>query len=354
MKYDARLSPQDHVNSRGVRLEGVADILRQGRGQTPDYLNVCYAKKDVVDTNKVEYKGCKIETKDCTHLGLMEFGKNYSAGDEAESALQRCINGAPRGIKKSEPPSALSPVVNPEPASVNFPMKYDARLSPQDHVNSRGVHLESVADILRQDRANFHKLHKKDPEDTSANFFNTEAHRNQIETMVAHHPLPEDTVNAILKGTPLVHVAIYPERLDVNVIKQGQALAQTTRSKIRDFLLRYYKMGESNVPENELTYYAPRIEDYFGRGTISQDVILREQLAYAKKFPKRSYELVSLESIKEIPQNGTTEYIVHPTLRWRTVDTDGHSKSGTTKQRVKLIRVGESFQIKGIRGKGVR
>ncbi len=43
---------------------------------------------------------------------------------------------------------------------------YVARLSAQDHFNSKGVRLESVAAIIRQDRANYHKFNLRDPEDT--------------------------------------------------------------------------------------------------------------------------------------------------------------------------------------------
>ena len=104
------------------------------------------------------------------------------------------------------------------------------------------------------------------------------------------------------------------------------------------------------MSEKKLIYYDPEIEDYFGRGAISKDEILYDQLAYVKKFPKRSYKLISLEIIKAIPHNGTTVYVVYPTLRWRVVDAKGQHKSGTTKQRVKLIQVGKSFRIKAIRG----
>ena len=42
---------------------------------------------------------------------------------------------------------------------------YVARLGSNDHFNSSGKRLTSVAAIIRQDRANFHKLGLRDIED---------------------------------------------------------------------------------------------------------------------------------------------------------------------------------------------
>ena len=39
---------------------------------------------------------------------------------------------------------------------------YNARLSARDHYNSNGERLRTVAAILRQDRANFHRFNRRD------------------------------------------------------------------------------------------------------------------------------------------------------------------------------------------------
>ncbi|MDP3009511.1 MAG: hypothetical protein Q8N30_10660 [Methylococcales bacterium] len=48
---------------------------------------------------------------------------------------------------------------------------YSARLSADDHTNSDGKKLTAVADIIRQDRANFHKFNLRDNDDTADSFF---------------------------------------------------------------------------------------------------------------------------------------------------------------------------------------
>jgi hypothetical protein len=57
-------------------------------------------------------------------------------------------------------------------------VSYHARLSEQDHFSTDGKRLESVAAILSQDRANYHRFHKRDTNDQSDPFFTTKAHRD--------------------------------------------------------------------------------------------------------------------------------------------------------------------------------
>jgi hypothetical protein len=56
-------------------------------------------------------------------------------------------------------------------------ISYHARLSEQDHYNAGGRRLRSVAAILEQDRANFHRFGKRDRSDQTDPFFKSGAHR---------------------------------------------------------------------------------------------------------------------------------------------------------------------------------
>jgi hypothetical protein len=62
-------------------------------------------------------------------------------------------------------------------ANASEVVNYHARLSEQDHLSADGKHLESVAAILSQDRANYHRFHKRDTNDQGDSFFITKAHR---------------------------------------------------------------------------------------------------------------------------------------------------------------------------------
>lgn len=86
---------------------------------------------------------------------------------------------------------------------------YTARLSAQDHFNSRGARLNSAAAIIRQDRANFHEFGVTDEEDWSDEFFVLKRNRDLLERYLANGRADPGVLNAIVNGTPLIRVDIY-------------------------------------------------------------------------------------------------------------------------------------------------
>lgn len=77
----------------------------------------------------------------------------------------------------------LAVLITPAPAGELLD-RYVARLSAADHYNSKGVRLDNPAAIIRQDRANFHKYGKRDPEDQSDRYFATAKNRQWLENML--------------------------------------------------------------------------------------------------------------------------------------------------------------------------
>ncbi len=97
---------------------------------------------------------------------------------------------------------------------------YRARLSARDHQNSAGTPLTSAIEILRQDRANFHKG-KGDTEDDTDAVFATFQNRKTMETL---RLLPVGASRAawekiIVKGTPLVEVRVSGDSLSVEILE---------------------------------------------------------------------------------------------------------------------------------------
>ena len=92
---------------------------------------------------------------------------------------------------------------------------YVARLSANDHFNSKGKRLRSVAAIMRQDRANYHKFGIRDSEDTGDDFFSNKSNRAILERMLNRGYISEKTKNAILNKTPLILVQIFDDYVKV-------------------------------------------------------------------------------------------------------------------------------------------
>lgn len=92
---------------------------------------------------------------------------------------------------------------------------YTARLGSADHFNSRGKRLTSVAAIIRQDRANFHKFGVRDFEDQGDRFFSNKAKRARLESMLNRGFMSKETRNGIINGTPLITIHIYSDYIEV-------------------------------------------------------------------------------------------------------------------------------------------
>lgn len=86
---------------------------------------------------------------------------------------------------------------------------YTARLSSADHFNSSGERLTSPAAIIRQDRANFHKFGIRDDEDESDRFFADQGNRALMERLLERGRTSRSARNAIVDGTPLIHMNVY-------------------------------------------------------------------------------------------------------------------------------------------------
>lgn len=94
---------------------------------------------------------------------------------------------------------------------------YTARLSSEDHFNSDGERLTSVAAIIRQDRANYHKYKIRDNEDQYDSLFADKGNRARLEAMLNRGFISKATKNAILNGTPVIFVKIYKNHIDVSL-----------------------------------------------------------------------------------------------------------------------------------------
>lgn len=97
--------------------------------------------------------------------------------------------------------------------------EYTARIGPEDHFNSAGDRLETVAAILRQDRANMHRFDQADDEDESDDYFVDPQTRGLFEWLVSRGLVRVDTQRAIINGNPLVQVTVFERRADVVVLE---------------------------------------------------------------------------------------------------------------------------------------
>src|SRR5947209_11378986 len=71
---------------------------------------------------------------------------------------------------------------------------------------------------------------------------------------------------------------------------EAQKAGAVSKAEIRDFLRRYFDACESPNPEDELGFYADRVE-YFDHGVVDKPYIRNELAVYLQRWPNRKYSL---------------------------------------------------------------
>jgi len=96
---------------------------------------------------------------------------------------------------------------------------YQARISGQDHQASDGYPLDTAAQMVRQDRANWHKFGNSDSEDQDDPWFGSNGQRSRLERMLGQGGAMSSGVRrAIINGEPLIEVEVYRNSVRVSII----------------------------------------------------------------------------------------------------------------------------------------
>jgi len=96
---------------------------------------------------------------------------------------------------------------------------YVARISDNDHHASDGYPLDTAAQMVRQDRANWHKFGSGDAEDENDVWFGSTAARARFEKMLGNgSAMSGATRKAIANGEPIVEVEVYRQSVKVRIL----------------------------------------------------------------------------------------------------------------------------------------
>ncbi len=97
---------------------------------------------------------------------------------------------------------------------------YVARISERDHHASDGYALSSAAQMVRQDRANWHKFHRRDADDQGDDWFGSNDDRANLERMLKRgDAMSSSTRRAIVNGEPLIQVDVYSDAVHVSILE---------------------------------------------------------------------------------------------------------------------------------------
>lgn len=87
--------------------------------------------------------------------------------------------------------------------------EYQAYISEQDLYNSSGARLTAPWQVVRQDRANYHKFGKRDADDQYDDFFASAKNREIVERLIQNGSIDPSAADAILSGGVYINVKIF-------------------------------------------------------------------------------------------------------------------------------------------------
>ena len=94
---------------------------------------------------------------------------------------------------------------------------YSVFLGPTDHFNSAGARLTQPWQVIRQDRANFHRFGVRDQGDQYDGFFASSANRSRMEQMILHGYIDPNAGWRIVNQNVWITVEVYANSVSVNV-----------------------------------------------------------------------------------------------------------------------------------------
>ncbi len=131
---------------------------------------------------------------------------------------------------------------------------------------------------------------------------------------------------------------------------QAQQAGNATKAEIRDFLRRYFDACQSPNPDDELGFYADRIQ-YFDHGVVDKHYIRNELAVYLQRWPSRKYSLGDSLRVQH-KANATTAKI---RVAFQVANPEQkRSARGRTDNTFNLARRGDSLEIVGVKEARVR
>jgi len=151
----------------------------------------------------------------------------------------------------------------------------------------------------------------------------------------------------VLKSDAALHE---PRPTRPPVPTKEQNAGDVAKAEIRNFLRRYFDACESQNPDDELAFFAERVE-YFDHGVVDKPYIRNELAVYDQRWPNRKYDLGDSLRVVRIGNNTIAKIRVA-----FDVANPEHSRkaNGRTDGTFNLAKRGDSLEIVSIKEARVR
>jgi hypothetical protein len=131
---------------------------------------------------------------------------------------------------------------------------------------------------------------------------------------------------------------------------KAQNAGDVAKADIRNFLRRYFDACQSQDPQDELAFYAEKVE-YFDHGVVDRPYIKNELAVYNQRWPSRKYSLG--DSLRVVRTGNNTVATIRVNFQ---VANSEHNRqaSGQTDDTFNLAKRGDSLEIVSIKEARVR
>jgi peptidoglycan hydrolase-like protein with peptidoglycan-binding domain len=152
----------------------------------------------------------------------------------------------------------------------------------------------------------------------------------------------------VLKSDAAVHDETRPQTPPVPT--KAQNAGDVAKSEIHSFLRRYFDACQSADPEDELAFFAEKVE-YFDHGVVDRPYIKNELAVYDQRWPNRKYSLG--DSLRVIRRGNNTIATIR--VNFQVANPEQNRKaSGRTDNTFNLAKRGDSLEIVSIKEARVR
>lgn len=120
-------------------------------------------------------------------------------------------------------------------------------------------------------------------------------------------------------------------------------------AEVASFVQSYLRVAQGQRPDEEVSFYADRI-DYFDSGRVSRQFVAQDQMSYYRRWPNREFTLVGSPQFVSSSGNRVT---VRFRMRYR-VSNGQERASGATENVLRLQQENDGLKIIGIQERKIR
>jgi peptidoglycan hydrolase-like protein with peptidoglycan-binding domain len=130
----------------------------------------------------------------------------------------------------------------------------------------------------------------------------------------------------------------------------SEKAGDVAKAEIRNFLRRYLDACQSPRPDDELAFYADKVE-YYDHGVVEKSYIRNELAVYDQRWPSRKYTLGDSLRVARVGNNT----VVRVRVSFEVANSERNRRaSGRTDNTINLSKRGDSLQILSIKEARVR